>query len=55
MAGVTAGMEDLAELAASATGFAARAHLTIAPAVPQHYHGPEVCPGPGEMDLPGVP
>ena len=28
------GMEDLAELAASATGFAAREHLTVVPAVP---------------------
>jgi hypothetical protein len=46
-------MEDLAELAASATGFAAREHLTIVPAVPQHDYGPEVCLGPGDMDLPG--
>ena len=46
-------MEDLAELAASATGFAAREHLTVVPAVPQHDYGPEVCLGPGEMDLPG--
>ena len=46
-------MEDLAELAASATGFAAREHLTIVPSVPQHDYGPEVCLGPGEMDLPG--
>jgi hypothetical protein len=53
VAGVTAGMEDLAELAASATGFAAREHLAIVPAVPQHDYGPEVCLGPGEMDLPG--
>jgi hypothetical protein len=47
------GMEDLAELAAAATGFAAREHLTIVPAVPQHDYGREVCLGPGDMDLPG--
>jgi len=46
-------MEDLAEMTALATGFAAREHLTIVPAVPQHDYGPEVCLGPGEMDLPG--
>ncbi len=46
-------MEDLAELADLVTGFAAREHLTIVPAVPQHDYGPEVCLGPGEMDLPG--
>jgi hypothetical protein len=47
------GMDDLADLAASVTGFAAREHLTIVPAVPQHDCGPEVCLGPDELDLPG--
>ena len=46
-------MEDLAELAGLVTGFAAREHLTIVPAVPQHDYGPEVCLGPAELDLPG--
>ncbi len=46
-------MENLAELAASVTGFAAREHLTIVPAVPQHDCGPEVCLGPDELNLPG--
>jgi hypothetical protein len=46
-------MEDLAELAASVTGFAAREHLTIVPAVPTNDCGPEVFLGPGELDLPG--
>jgi hypothetical protein len=30
------GVEDLAELASLVTGFAAREHLTIVPAVPEH-------------------
>ncbi len=46
-------MDDLAELAAVVTGFAAREHLTIVPAVPQHDYGPEVCLGPAALDLPG--
>jgi len=46
-------MEDLAELAALATRIAAREHLTVVPAVPQHDYGPEVCLGPDEIDLPG--
>ncbi len=46
-------MEDLADLAASVTGFAARENLTIVPAVPQHDCGPEVCLGPEKLDLPG--
>lgn len=46
-------MEDLAELAASVTGFAAREHLVIVPAVPTNDCGPEVFLGPGELDLPG--
>jgi hypothetical protein len=46
-------MEDLAELAASVTGFAAREQLTIVPAVPQHDYGPEICLGPAALDLPG--
>jgi len=46
-------MEDLAELAGLVTGFAAREHLTILPAVPQHDYGPEVCLGPAVLDLPG--
>jgi hypothetical protein len=46
-------MEDLAELADLVTGFAAREHLTIVPAVPQHDCGPEVCLGPAALDLPG--
>jgi hypothetical protein len=45
-------MKDLAELTASVAGFAAREHLTIVPAVPQHDCGPEVCLGPDELDLP---
>jgi len=45
-------MEDLAELAASATAFAAREHLMTVPAVPQHDYGPEVCLGPDELSLP---
>jgi hypothetical protein len=45
-------MEDLAELADLVTGFAAREHLTIVPAVPQHDYGPEVCLGPTVLDLP---
>jgi hypothetical protein len=36
-------MEDLAELATAAIGFAAGEHLAIVPAVPQHDYGPEVC------------
>lgn len=47
------GMEDLAKLAASVTDFAAREHLAIMPAVPEHEYGPEVCLGPDELDLPG--
>jgi hypothetical protein len=39
-------MEDLTELAASVTGFAAAETSTIVPAVPQHDCGPEVCLGP---------
>jgi hypothetical protein len=46
-------MEDLAELAASVTGLAARKHLTIVPAIPTNDCGPEVFLGPGELDLPG--
>jgi hypothetical protein len=46
-------MEDLAELAGLVTGFAAREHLTIVPAVPQHDCGPEVCLGPAVLDLLG--
>jgi len=47
------GVEDLAKLAASVTGFAAAENLTIVPAVPEHDCGPEVCLGPDELDLPG--
>jgi hypothetical protein len=47
------GMEDLVKLAASVTAFAAREHLAVVPAVPQHDYGPEVCLGPEELDLPG--
>ena len=47
------GVEDLAELASLATGFAAREHLMIVPAVPEHDCGPEVSLGPDELDLPG--
>jgi hypothetical protein len=46
-------MEDLAELAASVAGFAAREQLTIVPAVPEHDYGPEVCLGPAALDLAG--
>lgn len=44
-------MEDLEELAGLVTGFAAREHLTIVPAVPQHDYGPEVYLGPAVLDL----
>jgi hypothetical protein len=47
------GVEDLAELAAAAAEFAATADLTIVPAVPEREYGPEVCLGPGTLDLPG--
>ena len=47
------GVEDLAKLAASVTGFAVAENLTIVPAVPVHDCGPEVCLGPDELDLPG--
>ena len=47
------GVEDLAELASLATGFAAREHLMIVPAVPEHDCGPEVSLGPDELGLPG--
>jgi hypothetical protein len=46
-------MEDLTELASLATGFAAREHLTIVPAVPEHDCGPEVNLGPDELSLTG--
>ncbi len=46
-------MEDLAQLTAAVTGFAAREHLMIVPAVPEHDYGPEVCLGPEQLDLPG--
>ena len=45
-------MEDLAELAGLVTEFAAREHLTIVSAVPQHDYGPEICLGPAALDLP---
>jgi hypothetical protein len=47
------GVEDLVELASLVTGFAAREHLTIVPAVPEHDCGPEVSLGPDELGLPG--
>jgi len=47
------GVEDLVELARLVTGFAAREHLTIVPAVPEHDCGPEVSLGPAELGLPG--
>jgi len=47
------GMEDLAELAASVIGFAAREHLAIVPAIPTNDYGPEVSLGPDALDLPG--
>jgi hypothetical protein len=46
-------MENLAELAAAVTQFAAGAALTLVPAVPQHDCGPEVCLGPDAVDLTG--
>jgi hypothetical protein len=45
-------MEDLAELAASVTGFAAREHLTIVPAIPGRGDAPAVCLGPDDLELP---
>jgi hypothetical protein len=48
-----AGHGDLAELASLATRFAAREHLTIVPAVPEHGCGPEVSLGPDELGLSG--
>src|ERR1039457_3121526 len=47
------GAEDLVDLASLVTGFAAREHLTIVPAVPEHDCGPEVSLGPDELGLPG--
>ncbi len=44
-------MEDLAKLTAAVTEFAARAALTIVPAVPEQGYGPEVCLGPDALDL----
>jgi hypothetical protein len=46
-------MEDLTELGTSVARFAAREHLAVIPAVPEHECGPEVCLGPEELDLPG--
>jgi hypothetical protein len=47
------GMEDLADLGVLVTRFADREHLAVIPAVPDHEYGPEVCLGPGDLDLPG--
>ncbi|HEX9354889.1 MAG TPA: hypothetical protein VF933_13870 [Streptosporangiaceae bacterium] len=46
-------MDDLAQLAAAVTDFAAGNNLIIVPAVPEHDYGPEVCLGPDALDLPG--
>ncbi|MGH3219409.1 MAG: hypothetical protein ACRDPY_11985 [Streptosporangiaceae bacterium] len=46
-------MDDLAQLAAAVTKFAAVDNLTVVPAVPEHDYGPEVCLGPDAVDLPG--
>ena len=46
-------MDDLAELAATVTGFAAAENLAVVPTVPEHDCGPEVRLGPDELDLPG--
>jgi hypothetical protein len=46
-------MDDLIPLAALAADYAAREHLTLIPAVPQHDYGPEVLLGPDDLDLPG--
>jgi len=46
-------VDDLAQLAAVVTDFAAANNLTIVPAVPEHDCGPEVCLGPDVLDLPG--
>ncbi len=46
-------VDDLAQLAAAVTDFAAGNNLTIVPAVPEHELGPEVCLGPDTLDLPG--
>lgn len=45
------GMDDLAQLADSVTGFAAAENLTIVPAVPEPGSGLEVCLGPYELSL----
>lgn len=46
-------MDDLAQLAAAVTEFAAGNNLAIVPAVPEQGYGPEVCLGSGALDLPG--
>jgi hypothetical protein len=46
-------MDDLAELAASVTGFAAAENLTIVPAVPEQGFGPMVCLGSSGLSLLG--
>ena len=53
IAATVPGMDDLAELAATVTGFTAAENLAVVPAVPEHDCGPEVCLGPDELDLPG--
>jgi hypothetical protein len=45
--------DDLADLAASVTGFAAAENLTIVPAVPEQGYGPEVCLSSSELSLLG--
>lgn len=46
-------MDDLAQIAAAVTDFAAENNLTIVPAVPEHDYGPEVSLAPDALDLPG--
>ncbi|MCW2879083.1 MAG: hypothetical protein JWQ95_3183 [Sphaerisporangium sp.] len=46
-------VDNLTQLAASVTKFAATASMTLVPAVPEHALGPEVCLGPETVDLPG--